>query len=862
MPLIRARKRRRTRAAQVALLGLVGLVLSVMAFRIARLSDFDRVNGILELRAEWRARDMERKLAVAGKSAEALAIYLAAEGDMTAARFHRFARLTHDRSGFDSALYWSPWVDGAARGSFVAAVRRDGEPDYDITEMGQDNQVVAAGLRAAYLPRVYEETFDHAPGVSGYDLLSRPEWADLVERVRDGGAPLASAPYRLLMAGTGVPGFIVLWPVYSTGVVPASVEARRATFRGAVAARFRLDRVLTNLVADTPTMIESIDISASSEGQPRQPVASFDPATKSFTVGDSTALVAPGSVMLFRDFTVFGQDWTLRSHFGPETIAGLTSSAPWAWLIFGLLTTAMLILYAWRQTALLGEVEGFASETDDRFRRLFDQNPIGMVIATADEYRFIRVNAAFCRMLEYTAEELVGRSRDEFAAPGSVGMPPTPTDSVDPGWHPDDKHYLCKSGKIVTARVRVMRLAPSATGEVLVLGLAEDVTEQRKLEAALRQAQKMDAIGQLTGGMAHDFNNLLGIIIGNLDLLQALVGDRGDGGELVDEALAAALRGADLTRRLLAFARRQPLNPGRISLNEQIVETTKLLTRTLGERIRISLDLTAEVWPVMADPVQLEACIINLATNARDAMPNGGTLTIATANRQLDALYAATHVDVTEGDYALIEISDTGSGMTAEVLGQIFEPFFTTKGQGKGTGLGLSMVFGFLKQSSGHISAYSEPGAGSTFRLYLPRADGKAEERPEPAAKAMRRGNGETVLVVEDSEPLRRVVVRQLKDLGYVVVEADGADAALEVLERETVALVFTDIVMPGELDGFGLASSILERWPSIKVLLTSGFPEAKINGRLGGFAASARLLGKPYRTDDLARVVREVLEA
>ncbi len=678
--------------------------------------------------------------------------------------------------------------------------------------------------------------------------------------MRDRGAPLASAPFPLT-DGSRVAGFIILWPVYATGVVPPSLDTRRAEFRGVAASRFRLDRVLPGLIVDTPDIVEAIDIWAESDGNPARLIASFDPATARFAIGDVPSPDIPGSMTMLRDFTVFGQHWTLRSHFAPATISGLTSSAPWAWLIFGLLTTAMLILYVWRQTALLGQVEVIASESGDRFRRLFDENPIGMVIATADEYRFVQVNEAFCRMLEYAPEELVGHRRDEFATPDSMNMPHAVGTTGDLGWHPVDKHYVCKSGRIVTARVRLMRLASSATGEALVLGLAEDVTDQRKLEATLRQAQKMEAIGQLTGGMAHDFNNLLGIIIGNLDLLQALLEDREEGGELVDEALAAALRGADLTRHLLAFARRQPLNPDRIALNEQIIEITRLLTRTLGERIRISLELAPDVWPVLADPVQLEACIINLATNARDAMPNGGTLTIATANRQLDHDYAATHADVTEGDYAMIEISDTGTGMTADVLTQIFEPFFTTKGQGKGTGLGLSMVFGFLKQSNGHISAYSEPGAGSTFRLYLPRTGGAVDERPA-TAKVLRRGNGETVLVVEDSEPLRRVVVRQLKDLGYTVIEADGADAALAILAREPVALVFTDIVMPGALDGFGLASSILERWPSTKVLLTSGFPEAKINGKLGAAAASARLLGKPYRTDDLARVVREVLEA
>jgi CheY-like chemotaxis protein len=372
----------------------------------------------------------------------------------------------------------------------------------------------------------------------------------------------------------------------------------------------------------------------------------------------------------------------------------------------------------------------------------------------------------------------------------------------------------------------------------------------------------MEAIGQLTGGMAHDFNNLLGIIIGNLDLLQPLLGAQPETGDLVDEALAAALRGADLTQRLLAFARRQPLQPIRIALNPHVTEITKLLTRTLGERMRISLDLADDAWPVLVDPARFEACIINLATNARDAMPHGGTLSIGTGNRQLDADYAASHPEVIAGDYAMVEVSDTGTGMAPDVLARIFEPFFTTKGPGKGTGLGLSMVFGFLKQSNGHISAYSEPGVGTTFRLYLPRAEDGIDEWRSVVVPVIRRGDGETVLVVEDSEPLRRVVTRQLRELGYTVIEAVDAAAALDILGRESIALVFTDIVMPGEFDGFELTRIILERWPSMKVLLTSGFPETKINGALDGLAGSVRLLGKPYRNADLARMVREVIEA
>jgi PAS domain S-box-containing protein len=385
----------------------------------------------------------------------------------------------------------------------------------------------------------------------------------------------------------------------------------------------------------------------------------------------------------------------------------------------------------------------------------------------------------------------------------------------------------------------------------------------REGERRLVQAQKMEAIGNLTGGLAHDFNNLLGIIIGNLDLLRGQPG----GGitkdpnleQLTGEALDAALRGADLTRRLLAFARRQTLQPQRVDLNELIEGISKLLKRTLGADIEINLNLEPQVWAVHVDPSQLGASVINIVNNARDAMPNGGTLTITTSNRQLDEDYTAAHSELAPGDYALIEVSDTGSGMPAEMLNHIFDPFFTTKEQGKGTGLGLSMVFGFIKQSSGHVNVYSEVDHGTTFRLYLPRALTAAEAPAAP--KSFTQKGHETVLAVEDNEGLRRVVVRQLNDLGYRVLEATDGAAALKILESEPVDLLFTDIMMPGGMSGYDLAKKALARWPSLKVLLTSGFPETKLNGN-GNTAVKMHLLTKPYRKDDLSLALRKALDA
>ncbi len=396
--------------------------------------------------------------------------------------------------------------------------------------------------------------------------------------------------------------------------------------------------------------------------------------------------------------------------------------------------------------------------------------------------------------------------------------------------------------------------------------LATANTERRRTEERLVQAQKMEAIGSLTGGMAHDFNNLLGIIIGNLDLLRGqLAGQPGgaaEADELAHEALDAAMRGADLTRRLLAFARRQPLQPERVDLNDLVGGMAKLLSRTLGETIAVSLDLAADVWPVVIDPAQLEASLANLATNARDAMPGGGRLMIATANRHLDADYALQYPEIAPGDYVMLEVSDTGTGMMPEVLSRVFEPFFTTKPQGKGTGLGLSMVFGFLKQSGGHINVYSEPGVGTTFRLYLPRAPaGAAAAADTRAATLAAASRGETVLAVEDNMALCRVVLRQLRDLGYRVLEAENAAAALALLESETVDLVFSDVIMAGEIDGYGLAHAVRARWPGVKIVLTSGFPQTKLDGERAA-SDEFRLLSKPYRREDLAKILRDTLDS
>jgi PAS domain S-box-containing protein len=529
-----------------------------------------------------------------------------------------------------------------------------------------------------------------------------------------------------------------------------------------------------------------------------------------------------------------------------------------------------------RLAAAMAQLEDHARTLDDRVRErtaalrrtnrelsaIIAASPVAIYMLDHDGTVMLWTASAE-RVFGYTKEEVIGLLPpylfEDYIDDFRANIARAVSGDLETGAR--EIHIRRKDDKILDMLVRWSRVHDEAGRILGIMCAATDITENKKLESHLRQAQKMEAIGNLTGGMAHDFNNLLGVIIGNLDLLR----DRQTADaapeldELAHEALDAALRGADLTRRLLAFARRQSLQPERVNINELIAGISKLLDRTLGEEIEITLELNTDIWPVVVDPAQLESSLINLATNARDAMPKGGHLIIATSNRRLDRDYASEIAEVQPGDYVLIEISDTGCGMPPEVANRIFEPFYTTKEPGKGTGLGLSMVFGFIKQSGGHLNVYSEVGIGTTFRLYLPRADGGAETTEAAMPQSFVRGRGETVLAVEDNASLRRIVVRQLKELGYRVLEAEDAHTALEMLENERVDLLFTDIVMPGGASGYELARMALSRWPGVKILLTSGFPDNKIYGN--ETSSNIRLLSKPYRRDDLGRIIREVLE-
>lgn len=418
-----------------------------------------------------------------------------------------------------------------------------------------------------------------------------------------------------------------------------------------------------------------------------------------------------------------------------------------------------------------------------------------------------------------------------------------------------------KSGKSIAMIVNGGPIRNSAGNITGAVAIYRDVTAFKESERQLRQAQKMDAVGQLTGGVAHDFNNILTVITGTIEILAEAVEDKPEMAAIAQMIDEAASRGAELTQRLLAFARRQPLQPKKTDVNDLVLEASKLLRPTLGEQVEIESMLEGEAWPAMIDPSQLSAALINLALNARDAMPDGGKLTIETGNVFLDESYGKSNPDVAPGPYLMVAVSDTGTGIPPNLRERVFEPFFTTKEVGKGTGLGLSMVYGFIKQSGGHIKIYSEEGHGTTVKMYLPRAvDGADADDAMPSDPKFDRGT-ETILAVEDDALVRTYVCAQLRSLGYTPIPvANAAEALAKVDAGEEFDLLFTDVIMPGTLNGRQLADEVRKRRPGMKVLFTSGYTENAIvhHGRLD---PGVLLLAKPYRKSDLARMIRSAIE-
>jgi PAS domain S-box-containing protein len=528
--------------------------------------------------------------------------------------------------------------------------------------------------------------------------------------------------------------------------------------------------------------------------------------------------------------------------------------------IVAIWTVVLMAVVAQRRLAAASRAEADRDRSKLLLERAIEQTPDAIFIVGRKGV-IEAANPAASRTFGYDDGELVGQTVDalvpepvrakHLALRERYGREPTVramgTGRVLRG--------VRKDGSELSAEVS---LAPVGTDGLVVVAL-RDVSERVRFEERRHAAQRMETVGRLAGGVAHDFNNLLAVILTCAELIrEEAPAPRDD----VEDILAAARRGADLTRQLLAFSSRRQVSPRRIDVNAQVSDTRKMLARILGEDVEIETHLGAGVWTVEIDPSQLEQVLLNLVVNARDAMPGGGKLTIETGNVDLDESYAREHPDVTPGEHALLAVSDTGVGMTADVRLRIFEPFFSTKAPGAGSGMGLATVFGIVQQAGGHIWVCSEPAHGTTFKIYLPRAKGEPERLAPVRESQLPRGGGEAILVVEDEPLVRRAMVRVLRKGGYDIVEASNgleAFAKLETLPGK-FALMLTDVVMP-QMGGPELAERVRKKYPDIRVLLVSGYTEKAIVHH-GVLDTGLAFLEKPFTPDVLLRKVRELLDA
>ena len=500
----------------------------------------------------------------------------------------------------------------------------------------------------------------------------------------------------------------------------------------------------------------------------------------------------------------------------------------------------------------------------EELRGIFETAAVGIAI-TALDGSFIQSNGAYQAMMGWSAEELSGTTffdltYEEDRAETERRHAKLLSGGVDS--YQQDKRYLHKDGSIIWANVNAARLM-NAEGEIVGdIAVVEDITRRREIEAQLLQSQKMEAVGQLTGGVAHDFNNLLTVISGSLHLLEDSRAVARGGEDLIRRALEAVERGADLTQRLLAFSRTQRLQPDAIDAGKLVLGMIEILERTLGANIEIVTSHPDDLWLCETDPSQLENAILNLATNARDAMPGGGRLTIETANIAPNGENANLPANVASGDYVVLTVSDSGEGIPKDVLAHVFEPFYTTKGVGKGSGLGLSMVYGFAQQSGGHATIVSEAGLGTAVKIYLPRARIKAAPAlPVDSPVTVPAATGETILVVEDDPDVRALAVALLSKLGYEIIEAPDAKSALALLlESGEIDLLLSDIVLPGKMNGVELAVEVRALQPQVKMVFMSGYTQRAFDAE-GVDGLEYIYIQKPFGKPVLAKAIRDALD-
>lgn len=749
----------------------------------------------------------------------------------------------------------------------VAAIRREGFPHYTLHPSGE-RDLYTAITKIEPFNAMNQRAF-------GFDMYSEPVRRAAMQRSRDTGQAALSGKVTLVQEAphNAQAGFLMYLPVYKRGMPLTTEQERRAAILGWAYAPFRINDFMAGLGGQRS---EDLHIT----------IYDGEQASSKNCLFGCTDLQSDSS--LFKTalpLNLAGQPWTLEIRSTPAFANRLDSSrAQWI-AVMGVLISALLAFLVWllasgrsRALALAQRMTKELRTSEFRWKYALEGAGDGVWDwdLTANTVLYSR---RWKEMLGFMEQELSSEVTEwekrlhPQDKPGTMAALHAYIDGKNPTFAHECR-MQCKDGDWIWVLTRGSAVSRDSNGKPLrIIGTHTDITERKEAEqrekqrqqaleearAALARSQKLEAVGKLTGGVAHDFNNALQIISGNIQLLLATETENSQKKERLQTALHAVERGAKLSSQLLSFARRQPLQPRTVNLRKVVGNMDDLLRRALGEAIEIETVVAGGLWNTQADPNQLENVILNLAINARDAMKDGGKLTIELGNAMLDDEYVLSQPDVPAGQYVVLAISDTGSGMPAQVLEHAFEPFFTTKPEGEGTGLGLSMAYGFVKQSGGHIQLYSEVGHGTTVRIYLPRSF-EAEQETPPITELPVIGGTETILIVEDDIHVQRTVFGMLKELGYNVLAANDAESALEILKSDVkIDLLFTDVVMPGKVRTPDMARQAKALHPELTVLFTSGYTQNAIvhGGRLD---PGVELLSKPYRREQLARKIRHVL--
>ena len=858
----------------------IGLALALGAFAITRHWEGGRLEERFLQAAAERVSLYELRLETLLGELQALRRFHESSQRVSREEFQSFAQPLLEANPEIFALRRVAWVEGGQREAFERQVRADGYAGFAIREQGPKGSLVPSPARAQYYPISDSVARDAEPEVLGLDLGARPDALALLDRACASGLPVASTPFRLAGRGEDQVAFQLVLPIYRAGTHHGDAAERRAALDGFVVALVAVGPSFEGMISKLVPAGIDVDILDLSVPDSERVLYHHD-SRLSLDATDGPGPTGMGSgagLSLVSNLEAADHTWQLVCKPTPEFLTANRHWNSWIVLATGLLLTVWLFMYvagSRRRTARIEAlVEARTAKLDESrqmLRNVLDTIPV-RVWWKGRDLKYLGCNEHFARDAGLTSSpEIVGKTDADLLwseqAEGVQERDRQVLASGKPVFGQITPTHTTAGAERILEITKIPLLAADGTVEGL-LGSYGDITEQRRaaedktrLEEQLRQSQKMEAIGQLAGGIAHDFNNLLTGITGNVSLALLRLGDDHPLANKLKEIGSIAQRAANLTRQLLAFSRRQIIEPRVVDLADTIADLQDMLARVIGETVRLHVENEEGLGRIRVDPGQIEQVIVNLCVNARDAMVEGGVLSIATANVELDETYAESHADVAPGAYVMLSVSDTGCGMDADTRSHMFEPFFTTKPKDKGTGLGLATVYGAVKQNRGSIEVYSELGRGTTFKVYFPRVEEEVRPGSGSYARTDLPGGTETVLFVEDEPTVREAAIDILDFLGYRVLQAPNGIEALAIAEEHggAIDLLLTDVVMPG-MTGHDLAKRLLKRNPTLKVLFSSGYTSDVIVDH-GVLADGVNFIGKPYTPHALANKLREVLD-